>query len=105
MMKTFAKMFAIAALVAAPVASFAQQSNGPLTRAEVRDQLIKLEKAGYATSADINYPADIQAAEARVAAQNGHQPEVGGVADGSTSLGAPADPARISGPGSIYFGQ
>jgi len=57
--------------LAAPVASFAQ-SEQPLTRAEVKAQLKQIQQAGYnpATAVDANYPADIQAAEARVAAQN-----------------------------------
>jgi hypothetical protein len=64
------KAVAIAALLAVPVASFAQ-SNQPVTRAQVKQELIDLEKAGYnpATSNDYDYPANIQAAEARVAAQ------------------------------------
>jgi Domain of unknown function (DUF4148) len=111
-MKTFAKMFTIAALIAAPVASFAQQSNGPLTRAQVRDELVQLERAGYNPGSDSNttYPEQIQAAEGRVAAQNGQDTGVGGIAGGSTSSGGgahtPMAPARTSGgPGSIYFGQ
>lgn len=70
-MKSLIEAAVIAALITAPLAAFAQ-SNQPLTRAEVRAQLVQLEKAGYnpATSSDYDYPANIQAAEARVAAQN-----------------------------------
>lgn len=69
-MKTLIQAVALAVVLAAPVASFAQ-SNEPLTRAQVREQLIQVEKAGYnpATSNDYDYPANIQAAEARVAAE------------------------------------
>jgi hypothetical protein len=45
-MKSIIKAFAIAALVAAPLASFAQSSQ-PVTRAQVREELAQLEKAGY----------------------------------------------------------
>lgn len=71
-MKSVIKAVAIAAVLAAPVLSFAQ-TNQPLTRAQVRNELIQLEKAGYNPSIanDENYPADIQAAEARVAAEKG----------------------------------
>jgi hypothetical protein len=71
-MKSLIQTVAIAAVLAAPVASFAQSSQ-PVTRAQVRAELVQLEKAGYspARGADPYYPADIQAAEARVAAQNG----------------------------------
>jgi hypothetical protein len=67
-MKSLIKAVAIAAVLAAPIASFAQSNQQPLTRAEVRDQLIQMEQAGYnpATSNDVNYPADAQAAERRV---------------------------------------
>jgi hypothetical protein len=70
-MNSLIKAVALAVVLAAPVASFAQ-SNQPLTRAEVRAQLIQIEKAGYnpATANDYDYPANIQAAEARVAAEN-----------------------------------
>ncbi|MGF6723996.1 FlaG/FlaF family flagellin (archaellin) [Paraburkholderia sp. GAS41] len=70
-MKSLIKAVALAVVLAAPVVSFAQ-TNQPLTRAQVRSELIQLEKAGYnpATADDYDYPANIQAAEARVAAQN-----------------------------------
>ncbi|MGA7777122.1 MAG: DUF4148 domain-containing protein [Paraburkholderia sp.] len=70
-MKALIKAVALAVVLVAPVVSFAQ-SNEPLTRAQVRDQLIQVEKAGYnpATSNDYDYPANIQAAEARVAAEH-----------------------------------
>jgi hypothetical protein len=53
-----------------PVASPAQ-SNRPLTRAEVRAQLVQIEKAGYQPyhGNDTNYPNDVQEAEARINAQ------------------------------------
>ncbi|MGU7843502.1 DUF4148 domain-containing protein [Burkholderia sp. AW33-5] len=48
------------------------QSNAPLTRAQVREELIRLEAAGYDPSKgdDGEYPADIQAALAKVAEQD-----------------------------------
>ncbi|RQS65990.1 DUF4148 domain-containing protein [Burkholderia sp. Bp8963] len=51
------------------------QTSAPLTRAQVLDELYRLEAAGYDPSAgdEGNYPADIQAAEARVAAQQAAQ--------------------------------
>jgi hypothetical protein len=93
-MKNALICFALAAgTLAAPVLSFAQ-SNAPLTRAEVRADLVRVEQAGYNPSVadDATYPADIQAAEARIAAQDGPQtgsPAYGGVAqNGSSSSGA-----------------
>ncbi|MFM0066928.1 DUF4148 domain-containing protein [Paraburkholderia aspalathi] len=71
-MKSLIEAVVIAALITAPLAAFAQ-SNQPVTRAQVRAELVQLEKAGYnpALSNADDYPANIQAAEARVAAQNG----------------------------------
>jgi hypothetical protein len=61
----------IAAVVAIPAVSFAQ-SNASLTRADVRAQLVQLEKAGYNPASDqTQYPQNIQAAQARVDAANG----------------------------------
>ncbi|WP_206996825.1 DUF4148 domain-containing protein [Trinickia mobilis] len=70
-MKSLVKAVALAVVLAAPVASFAQ-SNQPVTRAQVRADLVQLEKAGYHAGSDKTaYPTHIQAAEARVAAANG----------------------------------
>jgi Domain of unknown function (DUF4148) len=83
-----------AAALLAPVVAFAQQSNAPLTRAEVRADLIRLEQAGYnpAMINDAKYPADIQAAEARAAAMSGTG--VGGASSGASQSGSQATPAR-----------
>ncbi|OUL80970.1 DUF4148 domain-containing protein, partial [Paraburkholderia hospita] len=45
-MKSLIQAVVIAAALAAPLAAFAQ-SNQPITRAQVRAQLVQLEKAGY----------------------------------------------------------
>ncbi|MGI4856446.1 MAG: DUF4148 domain-containing protein [Janthinobacterium lividum] len=56
----------LAATLAAPTAAFAQ-SNHPLTRAEVRADLARVERAGYRPNASqYNYPDNIQAAERRI---------------------------------------
>ncbi|SAL19562.1 membrane protein [Caballeronia udeis] len=89
-MKSLIQAAVVAVALAAPVAVFAQ-SNAPLTRAQVRAELVQLEKAGYQPGQgdNVSYPAQIQAAEARVAAQNGAT-DVGGVASGSSDAGRPA---------------
>jgi hypothetical protein len=90
-MKSLIQVAVVAAVLAAPIASFAQ-SNAPLTRAQVRAELVQLEKAGYnqASRNDATYPAEIQAAEARVAAENGTANSYGGVASGSSNSGGRA---------------
>lgn len=116
MKKSLVCLALAAGALAAPVSSFAQ-SNAPVTRAEVRADLVRLEQAGYNPSLadDADYPAGIQAAEAKVAAQNASQTtqsSYGGVAQsGSTSSGmrkhAPSDPTCV-GPVSfcnVFFGS
>ncbi|MDN7183869.1 DUF4148 domain-containing protein [Caballeronia sp. SEWSISQ10-4 2] len=64
----------LSALVSSSV-TFAQSASAPLTRAQVRADLIRLEQAGYNPSVndDATYPTDIQAAEAKVATQDAEQ--------------------------------
>ncbi|MCC8403977.1 DUF4148 domain-containing protein [Paraburkholderia sp. MMS20-SJTN17] len=108
-MKTLISAVAIAAALVVPVASFAQASQ-PMTRAQVRAELVQLEKAGYTPVGDYaNYPADIQKAQARLDAQHG-------LATADTSgYGAPAAGTSQAGRGhavlpakadrnSVYFG-
>lgn len=89
-MKSLIQTVVLAAALAAPLAVFAQ-SNQSLTRAQVRAELVELEKAGYspARNADATYPADIQAASAKVAAQRAAS-GFGGAASGSSDAGHPA---------------
>ena len=89
-MKSLIQAVVVAAALAVPVAVFAQ-SNVPITRAQVRAELVQLEKAGYHPGDGDNstYPAQIQAAEAKVAAQN-DAAGVGGVANDSSDTGRPA---------------
>lgn len=86
-MKSLIQAVVVAAVLAAPVAVFAQ-SNSPATRAQVRAELLELEQAGYnpGRGEDPNYPADIQAAEARVAARHAAS-GFGGAAGGSSEAG------------------
>ena len=82
-------LIAVSALVV-PVLSFSQQSPSPVTRAQVRAELAELVQAGYQPGRDDPYyPRDIQAAEAKVAAQHATT-GVGGVANGSSDVGSPA---------------
>ena len=85
-MKSLIKAVAIAAVLAIPAVSFAQ-SNQPITRAQVRAELVQLEKAGYRPGAgtEAHYPDELQAAQARVNAENGSASSYGGVANASQS--------------------
>ncbi|MFL9909605.1 DUF4148 domain-containing protein [Paraburkholderia sp. RL17-337-BIB-A] len=74
-MKTLVCITFAACGLAAPIAAFAVPPSAPLTRAQVQVELMRLEKAGYTPSAgdEADYPANIQAAEAKVAAERAKQ--------------------------------
>jgi Domain of unknown function (DUF4148) len=110
MIKAFIPAVVLASTLAAPTFAFAQ-ANGPLTRAEVRAQLVQLERAGYQAGGgqDAHYPQDIQAAEARIASEQLASGGYGGTVDGSsTESGAPARghyaANRLYGMPPVYFG-
>jgi len=78
-MKSFIYAVVAATILAAPALSFAQQSSAPVTRAEVRAELVALEKAGYNPNDWMNYPENLQAAQQRVDAERfaqAHAPAV-----------------------------
>ena len=119
-MKSLIYAMVAASVLATPLASMAQtESNQPVTREQVRQDLIRLEQAGYEPRAnDIYYPANIQAAEARA---NGAQGQAvadtsgtaadtsgyGGVAGESGQSGAPAAerPANADAGQPLFFGR
>ncbi|HLX02509.1 MAG TPA: DUF4148 domain-containing protein [Trinickia sp.] len=92
-MKALIQAVLISCALAAPAFAFAQATNAPLTRAEVKADLVRVEQAGYRPQAnDLYYPADIQAAEAKIAAQQQslEAGSVGGVPmTGTSQAGAP----------------
>ncbi|MFT0170649.1 DUF4148 domain-containing protein [Paraburkholderia mimosarum] len=101
-MKLLVQTVVVLTVIAAPVTSFAQ-ADSAVTREQVRAELVQLEQAGYriGDGDNANYPADIQAAEARVTAQNGGS-SYGGMVSGSSASGAPAP---VTGLQPVYFGQ
>jgi hypothetical protein len=94
----------IAAAFALPAISYAQGT----TRADVRAQLVELEQVGYnPASNDLNYPHDVQAAQARVDAVKlaaGNTSGYGAPATGTSQAGA-ARPAAVAPQQSVYFGN
>jgi hypothetical protein len=91
----------VAAAVALPAFAFAQ-SNQPITRAEVRAQLVELQKAGYNPASDqTQYPQNIQAAQARVDAAKGLT-AYGASTDGASVSGARAAESSVVGLGPIF---
>jgi Domain of unknown function (DUF4148) len=96
----------VAAVVALPALSFAQ-TNQPLTRADVRAQLVELQKAGYNPAGDQSqYPKNIEAAQARVNAEHGVSTSSYGPSTAGTSVSgahaANTAEADVTGLGPIY---
>jgi hypothetical protein len=102
-MKSLIKAVALAAVLAVPAISFAQSqpTNGPVTRAQVRNELKQLEQAGYRPEMnDRYYPEDIQAAQARVDAQtSGYGPATSGASQSGgatdTAVSSYSAPVRV----------
>ncbi|KVV50362.1 hypothetical protein WK90_33830 [Burkholderia cepacia] len=108
-MKSLIKAVALAALVAAPVVSFAQ-SQQPLTRAQVRAELVQLEKAGYNPNDWINYPENIKAAQAKIAAAQNTGAQADATGYGSNPVGTSQSGQRVLVPAatdrsSVFFGH
>ncbi|WP_206996438.1 DUF4148 domain-containing protein [Trinickia mobilis] len=89
-MKSITRAVIVAAVISAPVVSFGQ-SSPQVSRAEVRAELAELEKAGYDPHEWINYPENLQAAEAKVSAQRAMaqaaEVSYGGQSDASSQSG------------------
>ncbi|ABB11771.1 DUF4148 domain-containing protein [Burkholderia aenigmatica] len=108
-MKSLIKAVALAALVAAPVVSFAQ-SQQPLTRAQVRAELVQLEKAGYNPNDWMNYPENIQAAQAKIAAAQNTGAQADATGYGANPAAASQSGQRVVVPAatdrsSVFFGH
>jgi len=88
-----------AAVLAAPAISFAQAAQ-PLTRAQVRAELVELEHAGYdPLSSEIDYPQNLIAAEQRVQATKlarANTSGYGAPAAGTSAAGNAAQPVQVS---------
>jgi hypothetical protein len=106
MKKSLISALVLSSALAAPAFAFAQ-NNAPVTRAQVKAELIQLEKAGYNPGGeDVNYPQDIQAAEQRVAEQqSAASSSYGSSANGTSASGMHASVAPDDTAKSTYFGH
>ncbi|MGF6812106.1 hypothetical protein OKW30_007298 [Paraburkholderia sp. Clong3] len=102
MAKTFIPVIALVSVLALPTIASAN-SNGPLTREQVRAELVQLQQASNNRHhSDAHYPAGVQAALKSVAAQQQAFSGYGGVQSGSAASGAPTQWASDH---SIYKGS
>ena len=108
-MKSLIKAVTVAVVLTAPLASFAQSNQQPITRAQVRAELVQLEKAGYNPNDWVNYPENIQAAQAKIAAQNNTGAQSDTTGYGADSAAASQSGQRVVVPAnrssSIFFGH
>lgn len=108
-MKKLIPAVVVAAALAIPAISFAQSGEQGLTRAQVRAQLVELEQAGYNPSNDhATYPANLQAAQARVNEQHlasGDTSGYGAPAAGTAQAGGAVQPPHVAPRQSVYFGN
>ncbi|MFM0259968.1 DUF4148 domain-containing protein [Paraburkholderia sediminicola] len=93
-MKTLMSTIIIAAAIAMPAASFAQQTNGPLTRAQVRDGLVTAEQQGLVHQPKSQYPKALPASTGTTTGfdVSGYGPAVAG---SSQTAAAPAAPISM----------
>ncbi|OUL77936.1 DUF4148 domain-containing protein [Paraburkholderia hospita] len=104
-MRYLAHITFIATVLCVPVISIAQ-SITPVSRDQVRAELVELERAGYHLGDDDpHYPDAIQAAEARVAAQHAISDGYGGIRSQSSVSGAPVNDQAQADPKRLYRGR
>jgi hypothetical protein len=89
-MKSLLSAVVIASALIVPAVSFAQQSNGPVTRAQVRSELVAAQKAGLVYQNDTEYPKTVPQGDAATLASAQGSKDVGGVSGGSSAAGAPS---------------
>jgi hypothetical protein len=97
MMKNRLYSVLIGVALAVPLSSYAQ-SVQPITRAQVRNELAQLEKLGYRPGGDhANYPDQIEAAEAKLAARNAALAANQVSVNGSDGVGGVQNGTSVSG--------
>lgn len=89
-MKSLLSAVVVASALILPAVSFAQQANGPVTRAQVRAELVTAQKAGLVYQNDTQYPKTVPQSDAAVLASAQDSKDVGGVSVGSSAAGAPS---------------
>ncbi|MBP0595077.1 DUF4148 domain-containing protein [Paraburkholderia sp. LEh10] len=82
-MKSLLSAVVVASALIVPALSFAQQANGPVTRAEVRAELVSAQQNGTLDQNDVTYPKATPEFGSRSLAT-----EVGGVSAGSSQSGS-----------------
>ncbi|WCM24568.1 DUF4148 domain-containing protein [Paraburkholderia bryophila] len=88
-MKSLISAVVVASALIVPAVSFAQQTNGPVTRAQVRAELVAAQQAGLLNQNDTTYPKAVPQNAVPVAVAEQGSQDVGGTSAGSSAAGAP----------------
>lgn len=87
-MKSLLSAIVVASALIVPAVSFAQQANAPITRAQVRAEIVAAQKAGLLSQTDSQYPKPMPQTEAAAVASAQTGEDVGGVNGGTSDAGA-----------------
>lgn len=98
-MKSLIYAVSAAAVFAAPVIALAQ-SNGPVTREQVQDEIVQLEKAGFnpANANTVDFPTNVASGGAATGQDSGY----GAASSGSSQVGRPTGTIGMK---PVFFGQ
>lgn len=100
-MRTALHAVVFSLFLTAPLVAFAQQSDAGITRAQVRNELISLERAGYTPG----YPASLQAAQERLARNPvTAQTQTGDYGPSSSGSSQAGRAETLTSAQSVYFG-
>jgi len=88
-MKSLISAVVVASALIVPAVSFAQQADGPVTRAQVRAELVAAQPAGILNQNDVTYPKSVPQSGVAVAAVAQGSQDVGGAKATSSDAGAP----------------
>lgn len=88
-MKSLLSAVIVASALIVPAVSFAQQADAPVTRAQVRAELVAAQKAGLLNENDTTYPMSAPQTGVAVAAVAHGSQDVGGAGVGSSDSGSP----------------
>ena len=86
-MKSLISAAIVATALLVPAAAFAQQANGPVTRAQVRAELVAAQKDGTLFQNDTNYPKQVTQPVTVASATSQATQAVGGSVAGTSQSG------------------
>jgi hypothetical protein len=89
-MKSLLSAVLVASALIVPAVSFAQQANGPVTRAQVRAEIVTAQKEGLLYQNDTQYPKTVTQSDSTTLASTQGSQDVGGAVGGSSAAGAPS---------------